>query len=386
MAENLNLYRDREQSFIKHQFLAKYLRVAAYKTLQGHSPNFNFVDAFAGPWRVNDDAKYSDASFDQAINTLEAVRTDLGKKHKGKLNIRFCLCERRSEAVAHLREYAAKQTGVEIRIFEGAFEDNLDAIAANLLDGFTFTFIDPTGWNIRNKEVFRFLRDRRGEFLLNFMSDHINRHAPYSQVAASFGRFLADADWADEYAQLPDALSNERKMLHLLKNAIRNKNVATYVPDFSIMVPKQERVKMRLILGTHSPIGLEVFRDVQEKVERQEMELRHKLREGDSRQPSLFPVAEFVALDQQQKGVGCKANRDHAEKDIVDFLRHKNCALVSTLFNRAMEIVPIRRTQLNNLLIDMRKRGVVRFDLPKRRRVPQPNTRIALPVEVDLIA
>ena len=43
------------------------------------------------------------------------------------------------------------------------------------------------------------------------------------------------------------------------------------------MVPKKERVKMRLILGTHSPKGLEVFRDVQEKVEKQEMEMRHNL-------------------------------------------------------------------------------------------------------------
>lgn len=58
MAADLGLYRDREQSFIKHQFLTKYLQAAAYKTLQGHSPTFNFVDAFAGPWRVSDDAKY----------------------------------------------------------------------------------------------------------------------------------------------------------------------------------------------------------------------------------------------------------------------------------------------------------------------------------------
>lgn len=80
MAADLDLYRDREQSFIKHQFLTKYLQSAAYKTLQGHSPTFNFVDAFAGPWKVSDVAMYSDASFDQAINTLEAVRADLGRR------------------------------------------------------------------------------------------------------------------------------------------------------------------------------------------------------------------------------------------------------------------------------------------------------------------
>jgi three-Cys-motif partner protein len=379
MAADLDLYRDREQSFIKHQFLTKYLQAAAYKTLQAHSPTFNFVDAFAGPWRVSDDAKYSDASFDQAINTLEAVRADLGKRGVGGLRIRFCFCEQRPDAVARLREYAASKGQFEIHVFEGAFENNLNAIGAKLKDGFTFTFIDPTGWNIRNEEVFRFLREQNGEFMLNFMSDHINRHAEYHEVAASFGRFLADAQWADEFARLPAEWNNERKMLHLLKATMRANKVASYIPDFSIMVPRRDRVKMRLLLGTHSSSGLEVFRDVQEKVEKQELEMRHNLREGGSPQVSLFSSADIAAFQQEQKGVGCKANRARAEEIIVDFLRGRTRAFPGPMFNQVMEEVPIRRTHLNKVLTDMRDRGVVRFDLPAKKRVPQFDTTISLP-------
>ncbi|WP_306261013.1 three-Cys-motif partner protein TcmP [Pararhizobium sp. IMCC21322] len=378
MTVDIDLYRDREQSFIKHQFLTKYLQAAAIITLQGHSPTFNFVDAFAGPWKVSDDAKYSDASFDQAINTLEEVRSNLEERGINGLKIRFCFCEQRSEAVQRLREYAVTKNKFEIHIFEGAFEDNLDSIAAKLPDGFTFTFIDPTGWNIRNEAVFRFLRDRRGEFILNFMSDHINRHAEFAEVAASFGRFLADAQWEDDFSKLPEDWSNERKILHLMKEAMRTHKVATYVPDFSIMVPKKERVKMRLILGTHSPKGLEVFRDVQEKVEKQEMEMRHNLREGDSPQVSLFSAEDIAAFHQKQRGVGCKTNCDRAEVIIGDFLRGRAHAFPGPLYNAVMESVPIRRTQLNVLILNMRERGVVRFDLPARKRVPQFNTRITL--------
>jgi three-Cys-motif partner protein len=378
MAADLDLYRDREQSFIKHQFLTRYLQAAAYKTMQGHSPTFNFVDAFAGPWQVSDDAKYSDASFDQAINTLEAVRADLGKNGVAGLKVRFCFCEQHRDRVARLREYSASKGNFEIHVFEGAFEDNLNAIAAKLTDGFTFTFIDPTGWNIRNEEVFRFLRNQDGEFMLNFMSDHINRHAEYHEVEASFGRFLADADWADEFVRLPADWGNERKMLHLMKAAMRANDVATYLPDFSIMVPRRERVKMRLILGTHSSKGLEVFRDVQEKVEKQELEMRLNLREGDSPQVSLFSAADIAAIQQEQKGVGCKANRDRAEAMIVDFLQGRAYAFPGPTFNIAMENVPIRRTHLNKLLMDIRERGVVRFDLPTRKRVPQADTCISL--------
>ncbi len=86
-----NSYRGREQSYVKHQFLTQYLQTAAYKILQGRSPIFDFVDAFAGPWRVSDE-DYFDASFHQAVRTLEAVRTDLGKKGIGGLKIRFCFC------------------------------------------------------------------------------------------------------------------------------------------------------------------------------------------------------------------------------------------------------------------------------------------------------
>lgn len=378
MTADLDLYRDREQSFIKHQFLTKYLQAAAYKTLQGHSPVFNFVDAFAGPWKVSDDAKYSDASFDQAINTLEAVRADLGKNGVTGLKIRFCFCEQRRDRFVRLRKYAETKGKFAIHVFEGAFEDNLNAIAAKLSDGFTFTFIDPTGWNIRNEEVFRFLRNQDGEFMLNFMSDHINRHAGYAEVAASFGRFLADADWADEFALLPAEWTNEHKMLHLIKAAMRNYKVATYLPDFSIMVPRKERVKMRLILGTHSPKGLELFRDVQEKVEKQELEMRQSLRDGDSPQVSLFSAADIAAFQQEQKGVGCKAYRVRAESMIIDLLQGRAHAFPGPLFNMVMERVPIRRPQLNKLLIDMRVRGVVRFDLPHPKKVPQESTKISL--------
>ena len=88
LAVELYKYRGREQSYIKHEFLTQYLRAAAYKTLQGRSPIFNFVDAFAGPWRVSE-TDYSDASFDQALQTLEAVRADLGRSGVAGLKVRF---------------------------------------------------------------------------------------------------------------------------------------------------------------------------------------------------------------------------------------------------------------------------------------------------------
>ena len=377
MDNELDNYLGREQSYIKHLFLTQYLQAAAYKTLQGRSPTFNFVDAFAGPWRVSDES-YSDASFDQALRTLEAVRADLGRNGIAGLKIRFCFCERRADAVVRLREYAAQHEQFEIHVFHGSFEDHLNDIAAVCRDGFTFTFIDPTGWNIRSEPVLEFLRIQNGEFLLNFMAEHVNRHAEYSQVAASFGRFLADPDWTDEFNALPMDWSNERRVLHLLRRKMKGTGAATYLPDFPILKPREQRVKMRLVLGTHSARGLEVFRDVQGKVERREIETRNQLRNAGDRQVSLFTDDEIANLQQDTAGIGCPVFLREAEDRIVQLLASTEAMLFNALAIEILEAVPIRLTQIKNLANDMKKRQVISFELPQRKRVPQPATVVKL--------
>lgn len=375
MSIEIEKYRGREQSYIKHLFLTQYLQAAAYKTLQGRSPIFNFVDAFAGPWRTSDE-NFSDASFAQALRTLEAVRADLGKNGVAGLKIRFCFCERRAEAITQLRQYAETHKRFEIRVFHGSFEDHLEAIADFCRDGFTFTFIDPTGWNIRSEPVLEFLRVQKGEFLLNFMSEHVNRHAEYSQVAASFGRFLADPDWTGEFNALPSNWNNEQRVLHLLRRKIKTIGAATYLPDFPILKPREQRVKMRLVLGTHSAKGLEVFRDTQGKVERREIETRNQLR--SDHQISLFTDEEITAMQQDAAGIGCLAFQRDAEARVIQLLAEAGTMTFSAMATDILEAVPMRLTQINKLFIDLKYRRLIDFELPSRKRVPQPDTHIRI--------
>lgn len=382
MAIDVGHYLNREQSYIKHSFLTRYLQGAAYKIFLGRTNVFNFVDAFAGPWETNDNDNFSDASFDQAINTLEAVRTDLAARGVSGLKVRFCLCEKRPEAVAHLRKYADQRKGFEIHVFEGKFEDNLNRIAAKLPDGFTFTFIDPTGWDIQNDLVFAFLKERAakgGEFLLNFMADHINRHAEFAGVVESFGRFLDDPGWEDDFRALPASWSNQDCILHLLEKRIRERTVAKYLPNFSIMVPRQDRVKMRLVLGTFSPDGLEVFRDIQSKVEREEIEIRSKLKDGESPQISFFSTDDIVAMQQGTVGVGCKTNCNLAAERVIRALRKAEPIAFESLAVDVLENIPIRKVELKTVVNEMKKAGRVAFDLPPRCRVPQDETLVRLP-------
>ena len=256
MTAELDRYLGREQSYIKHLFLTQYLQVAGYKTLQGRSPVFNFVDAFAGPWHVSDDANYSDASFDQALRTLEAVRADLDNRGIIGLKIRFCFCEKRAQAVERLHQYAKQRGNFEIHVFDGPFEDHLDGIARACRDGFTFTFLDPTGWNIRSEPVFEFLRMQNGEFLLNFMAEHVNRHAEYSKVSDSFGRFLADPDWEIDFNALPVDWSNERRVLHLLKTKMKTTGAAILMHPLIFSLYDTKDSSINSMLHQHLPESL----------------------------------------------------------------------------------------------------------------------------------
>ena len=307
MPPRIEDYQGREQSFIKHLFLNKYLESAAYKLFQGRSPVFNFADAFAGPWRVSDTNKFSDASFSQAIETLDAVRRSLLDMGRPGLKVRFRFCERNSASVAKLQQFASQKPEFDIQVFSGAFEENLDGIRSACRDGFTFTFIDPTGWNVESSKVFDFLRALNGEFLFNFMAEEVNRHAGWDGVAESVGRFLADPAWRAAFEAMSEG-SNETKILQLLKTKMKEARVATYLTDMAIRKPREDRIKMRLILGTHSGFGVEVFRTVQEKVEKEAVRTRHIIQTEESGQPQLFPEDQIIAFEADRDGVGCCAH------------------------------------------------------------------------------
>lgn len=375
MPPRIENYQGREQSFIKHLFLNKYLESAAYKLFQGRSPVFNFVDAFAGPWRVSDTNKYSDASFSQAIETLDAVRRSLLDMGRPGLKVRFRFCERNSASVAKLKEFAAQRPEFDIEVFSGSFEDNLDGIRSACRDGFTFTFIDPTGWNVESSKVFDFLRNLNGEFLFNFMAEEVNRHAGWDGVAESVGRFLADPAWRAAFEAMPEG-SNETKVLQLLKAKMKEARVATYLTDMAIRKPREDRIKMRLILGTHSGFGVEVFRTVQEKVEKEAVRTRHAIQTEESGQSQLFPEDQIIAFETDRDGVGCSAHVRWATELLLRTVSQRPGIAFGAIASQVMEQVPVRTTHLNKIAATSRKAGLLRYELPDGKRTPSPETKL----------
>ncbi len=376
MPLSVEKYKGREQSFIKHLFLKQYLENAAYKLFQGRAPVFNFVDAFAGPWRSSDSQSLSDTSFALALRTLEDVRRILVGLGRSNLKVRFRFCERNPDSFAKLRAYAESKTHFDIKVFHGSFEDNLAGIqeaCQDIRDSFTFTFIDPTGWNVDSAPIFSFLKDLRGEVLFNFMSDHVNRHAGWDGVATSVGRFLADPTWRSAFEALP-SLSNEEKILSLFKAKMKEAGAATHLPDFVIRLPRQDRIKMRLILGTHNSHGVAVFRQVQASVEKEAIRTRQNIRAVESGQPSLFSDEQIIAFEAKREGVGCAANINLGTEALLGLVRSRPGIEFERAATLVMEQVPLRETHVKDIAVAQRKEGRLHFELPSGRRKPQAST------------
>jgi hypothetical protein len=368
-------YAGREHSRIKHLFLTEYLKAAAFKTFQGRSPIFNYIDGFAGPWSVSDEEDYSDTSFAQSIKTLLAVKEALETTRRERFTVRFYLCEKNPLRVERLRQYADRQQSLNIRVFEGPFETRLDDIAKECARGFSFTFIDPTGFNLGSLEIAQFLARMDGEFLLNFMSEHINRYPSVESVRATFGRLLADTDWKVRFDALPSHLKNEQRILIILKERMKELGAARYMPDFEILNPRAKRLQMRLVLGTNHPAGVEAFREVQVKIEPTQHEIREGIRHPG--QASMFNLA-------VNDGVGSRAACGDARRIITNMLADQPSVRFDDLIGPVMENAAVRLTHLKDILGDMRKAGEVAFELAGRQKKPNLGTVIRRGGEADV--
>ncbi len=94
-------YRGREQTYLKHFFLERYLERVAYNILS-FKTNFVYVDGFSGPWKSEDEA-FEDTSFVIALNELRIIRDGLEQLDR-QVNMRCLFVEKNPEVFAQLDE------------------------------------------------------------------------------------------------------------------------------------------------------------------------------------------------------------------------------------------------------------------------------------------
>jgi three-Cys-motif partner protein len=260
-------YRDREQTFFKHQVLKHYLHAWSQKlasvSQHGRKVRLWYVDCFAGPWESKSGNR-DDTSVAIGLGALEAA-LETWADAAGKVEAQAIFVEANHASAAELRAFVAARSvrGVSSHVLEGTFGGQVSEIRRLIAADPAFIFVDPTGWKGAGMANIAPLVDGRfRDVMVNVMFHHLNRWKDdprdflRQQMRDFFG--LADAD-------LPPGL-DEDELMRTYREQLRSRARLPHVGDLAVPHPTVARTFFRLVMGGRHPEVLRLFRDIEEKV------------------------------------------------------------------------------------------------------------------------
>src|ERR1700737_5004137 len=111
-------YAGREQSYVKHVFLERYLEALIFKTASKYN-HIVYVDGFAGPWQSANE-QFEDTSFGIALNALRRAK-QTWKKNGRLVTMTALLVEQNPAAYARLTTIPPKYPDITIKTYEADF-------------------------------------------------------------------------------------------------------------------------------------------------------------------------------------------------------------------------------------------------------------------------
>ena len=365
----IEYYKDREQTYLKHFFLERYLEAVAYR-IGFSQKEFVYVDCFSGPWRAADE-DLGDTSIRIALDRLNSVRNGLAQQ-KRYPTIRAVFVEKSASAFSTLQKVLKEHSGsVKTTALLGSFEDNLGNILQEVGSAFGFVFVDPTGWaGFAMENLGPILSGLRGEVMVNFMFDFINRFLNFRSSAneESMDRCFG----TDKWRAIRDAPDRESALVELYVEQVRAAGKFDYASFTRILKPLHERAYFHLVYATRNAKGMEKFRDVEKKVATEQEFVRDRAqrehREAKTRQPAFdFPSQGPSGIFQEDRA----RQLDKAEAKIGEMLASGSIPY-EVLQPRVLEIPLVWNSDLNDILVREHRAGRIAIDgLAPRGRVPK---------------
>ncbi len=370
-------YRGREQSYIKHFFLERYLERVAYNILS-FKDDFVYVDGFSGPWKSEDEA-FEDTSFVIALNELRKIRD--GFRDRGRtINIRCLFIEKEPGPYRQLDQTIRAEKDIEVKALNGSFEELIPEILKFIGSSFSLIFIDPTGWTeFGLKEIGPVLRHRPGEIILNFMFDPLNRFLehPNPENAASYDPLFGGEGWNFETEELVgNGLTREEAILMVYRERFRKAGEFGHVTSTRILKPLADRSYFHLIYGTRHWKGLVEFRSVEKKAvdiqERVRSEAKHTHRVERTGQPVLFELSSLPAFPRSYENER-KHQLSAATIELRRLLVRNKRVRYEYVLGHLLERPLVWKSDINQSLRSMSSSGEIRISgLSGNARTPKP--------------
>ncbi len=371
---NLDLYKGREQTLIKHEIFGRYLEKFAF-IVGPHWDSITYVDCFSGPWEEKSD-DFRDTSFGIAIEHLKKAREAVGQKGK-TLKLRCFFVEKSKQNYEKLERHAAQQraAGLEIVTVNGEFETSIPEIVKFVQAGgantFPFFFIDPTGWSgfaiDRLKPIYNL---PRVEIMINLMTGHVRRFVQTDpSIPALFG--------FDVRPQLKDldGLDLEDAATSAYMGELKKRGKFDFVVPAIILKPGEDRTHFHIIYATRHPKGLQVFKEA----ERGAVGLMNKARatvkleREEGPQNLLFPALEVAPTTASHTDSLRERYMAQSRARVKAFLENAGEASYDKTWEMAAQGTPLTwESDLKDWIKAWKKSGHLEFlGLAANQRVPQ---------------
>jgi three-Cys-motif partner protein len=386
----LSDYAGREQSYVKHVFLERYLERLAHKIASVY-PHVVFVDGFAGPWQSANE-KLEDTSFGIALNALRSAKASWKARHR-EVKMSAFLVERDGEAYKKLARVPARYPDMTIKTYEADFLTILPKILKDIpRDAFAFFLIDPKGWRIPLARLAQMLARRNSEVIFNFMFDFINRAAGIRDpvVVAGLDELIPHGDWrarlAAAEASTPGGLSSdERKtvLVDAFASNLAHFGNYNYVAETTVLRPVKDRPLYCLFYATRHEKGIEVFRDCQvqalEEQSRTRAAAKIKHAQATSGQGEIFQSLHDMAPD--DLAAFREVERVAAAHTLLKLTpQEPDGILYHDLWPLILARHVVRKVEVNKIAAGLRREGDLLIpNWEKNKQVPQSSYRLQRP-------
>jgi len=375
--KSVEYYRGREQTYLKHFFLERYLERVAYN-IGSFAREFVYVDGFSGPWQSEDEA-FEDTSFVIALHQLRRVREGLAKIGRAP-RIRCIFVEKDEVAFRSLEKAVQNVRDMDVHPIHGEFESAIPEVLRRIGRSFALVFIDPTGWTgFGLRKIEPILQHTPGEVLVNFMFDHINRFLdhPGPEIGASFTELFGGSGWE---AAVRATARREDAIVDLYRERMRIAGKFPCVSSTRILKPTSDRSYFYLVYGTRNWKGLLEFRGVEKKAvgEQERVRLTAKQIERIERtsQPELFSAAELAggpASFEEERA----ARLGTAFSQLSERLQRRGRTPYEEVVGQVLESPLVWESDLKAMITELRTKGQLEIEgLEGRQRMPRAGCRL----------
>lgn len=370
-------YRNREQTYLKHFFLERYLEKVAFHIGYTHR-SFVYVDCFSGPWQSADE-DLADTSIRIALDKLNYVHQGLAETGR-QVDIQAIFIEKNPSSFSELSEALQVHShSIQSTALHGTFEENIPSILQRVEERFAFFFIDPKGWTgFAMDKIGPILRHKPGEVMVNFMYDFINRFINYPEAPneQSLDRFFGCMDWRD----IRNASDREAASVRKYSEGLRAVGAYPYLTSTRILKPLADRAYFHLVYATRSPKGILEFRRVEEKAFNEQDAVREAAQRSNRERRSgqrelLFTAKDDFVADSHMERAKCL---EEARARVFALLKEGPMEF-EQLQASILQIPLVWPKELNSILLEARKDGLLKIQgWAPRQRVPKPGNIVSL--------